>query len=139
MLVVGLRLLGVVGLGADRREKRRGRGNTAQQQAELSAARTDPDAYKAYLRGRYYLITLFSMPQPLTTAKRYFEEAIRKDPGFALAYVGLADSYINLARFRHLSPQDGYRSTKEALGKSAGSGRKYRRSPQDACLAEVAV
>ena len=91
---------------------------TPQQQARFSSARTDPDAYKAYLRGRYYLITLFSMPQPLDTAKRYFEEAIRKDPGFALAYVGLADSYINLARFRHLSPQDGYRSTKEALRKA---------------------
>ncbi len=91
---------------------------TPRQQAQLSSARTDPDAYKAYLRGRYYLITLFSMPQPLNTAKRYFEEAIRKDPGFALAYVGLADSYINLARFRHLSPQDAYSSTKQALRKA---------------------
>lgn len=92
---------------------------TSQQQARLNAAHAvDPDAYEAYLRGRYYLITQFSMPQPLNTAKQYFAKSIRKDPNFALAYAGLADSYLNLAFYRHLSPQDAYNSAKGALRKA---------------------
>jgi tetratricopeptide (TPR) repeat protein len=51
-------------------------------------------------------------------AKGYFEESIRKDPGFALAYSGLADSYLYLAIFRQLSPEDAYRPAKEALRKA---------------------
>jgi tetratricopeptide (TPR) repeat protein len=78
----------------------------------------NPDAYEAYLRGRYYLSNQFTMEQPLNMAKSYFEESIRKDPGFALAYSGLADSYVYLALFGHLSPELAYRSAKEALRKA---------------------
>jgi tetratricopeptide (TPR) repeat protein len=51
-------------------------------------------------------------------AKSYFEESIRKDPGFALAYSGLADSYVYLAFFRQLSPEAAYKPAKEALRKA---------------------
>jgi tetratricopeptide (TPR) repeat protein len=48
-----------------------------------------------YLQGR----TAFgrSTPDSLTQAAEYFNLAIAKDPGYALAYAGLADSYIQLA------------------------------------------
>jgi TolB-like protein/DNA-binding winged helix-turn-helix (wHTH) protein/Flp pilus assembly protein TadD len=94
---------------------------TPQQQARFRSARqVNPEAYEAYLRGRYYLSNQFTMPQPLNLAKSYFEESIRKDPGFALAYSGLADSYVYLAFFRQgqLSPDRAYRSAKEALRKA---------------------
>jgi TolB-like protein/DNA-binding winged helix-turn-helix (wHTH) protein len=94
---------------------------TPQQQARLRAARTvNPEAYEAYLRGRYYMTNQFTMAQPLNMAKSYFEESIRKDPGFALAYSGLADSYVYLAFFGQgqLSPDRAYRSAKEALRKA---------------------
>src|SRR6266850_380738 len=92
---------------------------TPQQQARFrSAGSVNPDAYEAYLRGRYYLSNQFTMAQPLNTAKSYFEESIRKDPGFALAYSGLADSYVYLAIFRQLSPEGAYRPAKEALRKA---------------------
>jgi tetratricopeptide (TPR) repeat protein len=60
------------------------------------------------------------MAQPLNMAKSYFEESIRKDPGFALAYSGLADSYVYLAFFGQglLPPDRAYRSAKEALRKA---------------------
>jgi tetratricopeptide (TPR) repeat protein len=59
------------------------------------------------------------MAQPLNMAKSYFEESIRKDPGFALAYSGLADSYAYLAFFGNVQSPDGaYRSAKEALRKA---------------------
>src|ERR1700686_161104 len=62
---------------------------TPQQQTRLRSARpVNPEAYEAYLKGRYYLSNQFTMAQPLNMAKSYFEEAIRKDPSFALAYSG---------------------------------------------------
>ncbi len=92
---------------------------TPQQQARFrSAGSVNPDAYEAYLRGRYYLSNQFTMAQPLNMAKSYFEESIRKDPGFALAYSGLADSYLYLAIFRQLPPEGAYRPAKEALRKA---------------------
>jgi TolB-like protein/DNA-binding winged helix-turn-helix (wHTH) protein/Flp pilus assembly protein TadD len=92
---------------------------TPQLQARFrSAGSVNPDAYEAYLRGRYYLSNQFTMAQPLNMAKGYFEESIRKDPGFALAYSGLADSYIYLAFFRQLSPEAAYKPAKKALRKA---------------------
>jgi len=92
---------------------------TPQQKARLHAARAvNPEAYEAYLRGRFYMTTEFSMPQQLRTAQRYFQEAIRKDPGFALAYSGLADSYTYLAFFRQLSPESARRPAQEAIRKA---------------------
>jgi len=92
---------------------------TPQQQARLRSARlVNPEAYEAYLRGRYYLSNQFTMAEPLNMAKSYFEESIRKDPGFALAYSGLADSYVYLAFIRQLSPEDAYGPAKEALRKA---------------------
>jgi len=94
---------------------------TPLQQARLRTARTvNPEAFEAYLRGRYYMTNQFTMVQPLNTAKSYFEESIRKDPGFALAYSGLADSYVYLAFFGQgqLPPDRAYRSAKEALQKA---------------------
>ncbi len=90
-----------------------------QQQARFRSARTvNPDAYEAYLQGRFYMTNLFSKPQDLTTARSYFEQAIQKDPGFALAYSGLADSYAYSAFFRQVRPDLAYRSAKDAIRKA---------------------
>jgi TolB-like protein/DNA-binding winged helix-turn-helix (wHTH) protein len=92
---------------------------TPEQQARFSSSRSvNPEAYDAYLRGRFYLTTQYSMPRPLNAAKNYFEESIRKDAGFAPAYAELANSYIFLTAFHHLSPDVGYRSAKEMLRKA---------------------
>src|SRR5712664_1658169 len=88
---------------------------TPQQQARFrSAGSVNPDAYEAYLRGRYYLSNQFTMSQPLNMAKSYFEESIQKDPDFALAYAGLADTYVYLAFAGALQKDQAYRSAKEA-------------------------
>jgi len=89
---------------------------TPQQQARFNAARpVNPEAYDAYVKGRYHLWDQFGMAQSLTMAKTYFEEAVRKDPGFALAHSGLADAYLYLAIFRHAAPESSYRPAKEAV------------------------
>ncbi|HEV3456407.1 MAG TPA: protein kinase [Thermoanaerobaculia bacterium] len=49
----------------------------------------DPEAYHLYLRGRYHWNKRIELKEGL----RCFEQAIEKDPGYAPAYAGLADSY----------------------------------------------
>ncbi|MCS6805623.1 MAG: FlgO family outer membrane protein, partial [Blastocatellia bacterium] len=48
------------------------------------------DAYQLYLKGRYS----WNKRNDMIKAASYFQQAIEKDPHFALAYVGLADCYI---------------------------------------------
>jgi serine/threonine-protein kinase len=50
------------------------------------------DAYQDYLRGRFFWNK--RSPESIAKAIEYFDLAIAKDPGFALAYAGLADSYV---------------------------------------------
>jgi hypothetical protein len=51
----------------------------------------NPEAYELYLKGRYYWNKLTS--PDIGTTISYFNQAIAKDPGYALAYSGLADAY----------------------------------------------
>lgn len=89
---------------------------TPQLQARFRTARpVNPEAYDAYVRGRYYFSNMFTMAQPLNMAKTYFEEAVRKDPGFAPAYSGLAETYLYLAIFRQMPAETAYRQAEEAL------------------------
>jgi len=70
---------------------------TPQQQQRLHAeAHTvNPDAYQAYLLGRYYWN--MRTAEGLDKAGKYFAEAIQKDPNFALAYSGQADYFAYLS------------------------------------------
>ena len=66
---------------------------TPEQQAHLRLAQpVNPEAYDDYLRGRLYFTNEFTKPDSLRKAQRYFGESIEKDPSFALAYAGLADT-----------------------------------------------
>ena len=92
---------------------------TPEQEARLNASRTvDPEAYEAYLRGRYFLATQYTLEQPLLQAKSYFEQSIHKDPGFAPAYSGLADAYFYLVVFRHAPEETGLQPALQALHKA---------------------
>jgi TolB-like protein/DNA-binding winged helix-turn-helix (wHTH) protein/Tfp pilus assembly protein PilF len=92
---------------------------TPQQQAQLRRAdAVNPAAYDAYLKGRLYFTTEFTKPDSLRKAQHDFEEAIQKDPNFALAYAGLADTYVFLAYTGALQRDQAYRSAKEALAKA---------------------
>ncbi len=89
---------------------------TPMQQSQ--AHTVNPGAYDAYLRGRLYFVNEFTKPDSLKKAQAYFEESIQKDPGFALAYAGLADSYVYLAFAGALQKDQAYRSAKDALAKA---------------------
>jgi TolB-like protein/tetratricopeptide (TPR) repeat protein len=49
----------------------------------------DPEAYRLYLQGRFYLNK--RVGKEFEKAESYFQQAIEKDPNFALGYVGLAE------------------------------------------------
>jgi TolB-like protein/Flp pilus assembly protein TadD len=92
---------------------------TPQQQAQLRRADVvNPAAYDSYLKGRLYFTTEFAKPDSLRKAQQNFEESIQKDPSFALAYAGLADTYVFLAFTGALQKDPAYRSAKQALAKA---------------------
>jgi serine/threonine-protein kinase len=66
---------------------------TPQERARLitSPRQVKPDAYEAYLRGRYFWNRVTE--EAVTKAIGFFQEAVEKDPGYAPAYAGLADCY----------------------------------------------
>ena len=68
-----------------------GRLSQAQETRAARGGTANPRAYDAYLRGRY--LWGQRTPEPTTMAIGYFEQALREDPHFALAYSGLADCY----------------------------------------------
>jgi len=65
---------------------------TPQSQLELSKMRAvNPEAYDLYLQGRFYWNQ--RTPPSIRESVHLFQRAIAADPGFALAYAGLADAY----------------------------------------------
>jgi len=52
----------------------------------------NPEAYQLYLKGRYYWNK--RTQEAIEIGIRYFQQAIEKDPSYALAYAGLADCYV---------------------------------------------
>ena len=67
---------------------------TGVERARLVAARqVSPEVYESYLRGQF---TEGNSQAEVEKSIAYFEEAIKKDPAFAPAYVGLANAYHTL-------------------------------------------
>jgi eukaryotic-like serine/threonine-protein kinase len=74
------------------------------------------EAYQLYLKGRYWLEK--RTPDALSKAIEYFQQAIAKDPSYALAYSGLADCYSILPIFGFVPPKEAYPKAKEAALKA---------------------
>jgi pentatricopeptide repeat protein len=69
---------------------------TGAEHERLAAARpVAPEVYESYSRGEFAL-NKSSSKAALEASIPYFEDAIKTDPGFAPAYVGLANAYSNL-------------------------------------------
>jgi TolB-like protein/Tfp pilus assembly protein PilF len=74
------------------------------------------EAYELYLKGRFFWNKRTGAD--LRKAIDYFEQAIAKDPNYALAYVGLADSYLLLSSYESTSPRDSLPRAQVALEKA---------------------
>ncbi len=92
---------------------------TPHEQAVLkNVKRVNPDAYEAYLKGRYFWNKRTA--DGLKKAADYFNQAIEKDPNYAQAYAGLADSYALLGDWEYgvLAPKEAYPRAKAAATKA---------------------
>lgn len=76
----------------------------------------DPEAYALYASGR--LAWIRQTEASLLRAISFFEQAIARDPNYALAYSGLADSYAVLGVFGVRAPRDVFPSARRAVDKA---------------------
>jgi serine/threonine protein kinase/Tfp pilus assembly protein PilF len=79
---------------------------------------TNSDAYQLYLKGRYFWNK--RSEEGFKRGIEYFNQAIEKDPNYALAYAGLAASYVLLGHelFSVLHPREAYPKAKAAATKA---------------------
>jgi TolB-like protein/Tfp pilus assembly protein PilF len=80
------------------------------------APTTNPEAYELYLKGRFFWNKRSAVD--LRKAIDYFNQAIGKDPNYALAYAGLADSYLLLPTYGSASTQEAVPPARAALKKA---------------------
>jgi serine/threonine protein kinase/Tfp pilus assembly protein PilF len=90
---------------------------TPQERMRLATRRqVNPEAYEAYLRGRYFLTR--RTEDGFQKAIHYFNRAIEKDPNNAPAHAGLADSYLLMGTFTLLPSSQAHRRGREAAAKA---------------------
>ncbi len=90
---------------------------TPAEQARLSVTHpVDPEAFQLVLRARSHWNK--RTEEDLTRAKELFEQAIDKDPSYALAYAGLADAYNMLASYYFIPASEAYPKAREAAQKA---------------------
>jgi TolB-like protein/DNA-binding winged helix-turn-helix (wHTH) protein/tetratricopeptide (TPR) repeat protein len=92
---------------------------TPDERARLaSAGDVNPEAHVAYLKGRYFWRKRVIKLENVVKSIDFFHEALDKDSDYALAYTGLATSYIFLMDNGFLSREDAYPEAKGAALKA---------------------
>ena len=76
----------------------------------------DAEAYRIYLKGRHHWNKWTE--EGFYKAIEYFQQAIDKDPAYALAHVGVADSYVLLGWNSYLPPKNAFPKAKAAALKA---------------------
>ncbi len=76
----------------------------------------NPEAYSAYLQGRYFLAR--RSKEDWETARSHFDRAIRLDPNYAQAWVGLGIANQSLASLGFEPPDEGYARARQAVEKA---------------------
>ena len=90
---------------------------TRSEQSSIAKAPTaDPEAYELYLKGRFFWNKRSGVD--LRKAIDYFNQAVAKDPNYALAYAGLADSYMLLPNYGGTSARESIAPARSAITKA---------------------
>jgi Flp pilus assembly protein TadD len=92
---------------------------TTSESKQLPRSSTEnPEAYQAYARGLFFWNK--RTEDGFRRSIEYFNQAIAKDPHYALAWAGLADTYAVTAylRYKFMSPGEAYRKAEEAARKA---------------------
>ncbi len=92
---------------------------TPDERRRLKRRATDnTEAYQLYLRGRFFWAR--RTQEGLTTALRYFEQAIEKDPLYAPAWAGIADSHMLLIDSGNIAREEIYLKARAAVQVALG-------------------
>jgi TolB-like protein/Tfp pilus assembly protein PilF len=90
---------------------------TGSEKSAIAAKPTEnTEAYQLYLKGRFFWNKRTG--KNLNKAADYFNQAVAVDPKYALAYVGLADSYVLMPLYGAATPKDSYPKAKAAAEKA---------------------
>ena len=90
---------------------------TPGEKERLSTVRApSPEALLEYVKGRFYWNK--RTEEELRKAVEHFRRATEIDPGYALAYAGLADSWVPRAWYAYLPPREAFPQAKEAVTKA---------------------
>jgi len=90
---------------------------TPQQRLQLASAHPiNPEAHEAYLKGRY--CWEMRTREGLRRSIKYFQQALEKEPGYAMAHAGLADSFIVLGDNGFLPASEAFPRAREAALKA---------------------
>jgi len=85
---------------------------TREEQKALAKRYTeDPEAYQLYLRGRYYSDRWTA--EVMDRGIPYYEQAIERDPAYALAYTGIAEAYYGMSS-QFVSPREAMPKMRDA-------------------------
>jgi TolB-like protein/Flp pilus assembly protein TadD len=77
---------------------------------------SNTEAYNLYLQGKYFLARLTK--EDVERAIRYYEQALRLDPGYALAWVGLASAHTTQADFGYVELDEGFEKSRQEVEKA---------------------
>ncbi|MGQ0542596.1 MAG: winged helix-turn-helix domain-containing tetratricopeptide repeat protein [Blastocatellia bacterium] len=92
-------------------------GLTGDERSRLAKRSTkNVEAHHAYVMGRY--LWNKRTGSDIRESIKYFDDAIDKDPTYALAYAGLADAYSLLADYNFATPEDSYTKARSAAEKA---------------------
>ncbi|MEK6374659.1 MAG: protein kinase [Acidobacteriota bacterium] len=72
----------------------------------------DSDAFQLYLKGRYFA-NKYNDEEAIRRGIDHFNQAIERDPTYALAYTGIADAYFNLSNL-HMPPREAMPRVRQA-------------------------
>jgi tetratricopeptide (TPR) repeat protein len=91
---------------------------TAPEQQAAARATDSSEAYQSYVIGRHYWATPTSTADTYRKSLEYYDRAIRIDPKYARAYLGIADTYISLGWEGWIPPEEMRRSVENALARA---------------------
>jgi serine/threonine protein kinase/tetratricopeptide (TPR) repeat protein len=90
---------------------------TGEQKAKLgNSGTTNSEAYQLYLKGRYYWDK--RTPEAIYKSRDFFQQAIEKDPNYALAYVGLSEYYAVLPEYTYTPAREARPKVKAAAARA---------------------
>jgi len=96
---------------------------SGEEKARLSRHFTEnTEAYQLYLKGRYFWNK--RTEEGFRKGIDYFNQAIRDDPNYALAYTGMSDCYALLSDFGFMPPREGFPKAKEAATRALAIDEK---------------